>query len=156
MKHGKLPEFIRCEAFIDCKRIPGGDRHSFLDLPTGKYKLTQHDNIQSLCLHMKKWRRSRDGCASQYQGKKSFRGQQIMSARHQMECKDTRNPAKQGKDIADGEGHAVGGMVENEFNDDYRDGKQNLVRHLYSKHPQPNTERRTRYYGMRGLYVLTR
>ena len=40
IKHGRLPEFSRCEAFINGKRIPGGDRHGFPDLPTVKFKLT--------------------------------------------------------------------------------------------------------------------
>ena len=79
-----------------------------------------------------------------------------MSAHHQMECKDTQNPAKHGKDIADGEDHAVDGMVKNAFNNNNRDGTQNLVHHLASTHPRPNTERQTRYYGMRGLYTSTR
>ena len=34
-----------------------------------------------------------------------------MSARHQEECEDTGNPEKHMKDIADGGGHAVNGMV---------------------------------------------
>ena len=60
---------------------------------------------------MKIWRRIRDGFAAQYQGKKSFRGWKTMSAHHQMECEDTGNPEKHTKDIADGGGHAVDGMV---------------------------------------------
>ena len=72
MKHGRLPEFSRCETFIDDKRITGGDRQSSPYLPTDKFKLTEHDNIQPLCPHMKIWHRSRYGCAAQYQGKNSF------------------------------------------------------------------------------------
>ena len=36
MKHGKLPENSKCEAFLDGKRVPGGDRTGFPDLPEGK------------------------------------------------------------------------------------------------------------------------
>ena len=68
---------------------------------------------------MKIWRRIRDGFAAQYQGKKLFRGWKTMSAHHQMECKDTGNPEKHMKDIADGGGHAVCGMVKNAFKNDY-------------------------------------
>ena len=35
-----------------------------------------------------------------------------------------------GKDIADGDGSAVSGMVRSSFQDDYGKGTQNLVRHL--------------------------
>ena len=45
-----------------------------------------------------------------------------MSARHKIECKDTQKPEKHRKDIADGDGHTVDGMVKNSFNDNYRDG----------------------------------
>ena len=69
-----------------------------------------------------------------------------MKARHGFECEDKRKPSKHGKDIADGDAHAVGGMVKRSFNDDYGKGTQNLVRHLAYKYPAPKMERRTRYY----------
>ena len=39
MKHGKLPDNSKCEAFLDGKRVPGGDRTGFPDLPEGKLSL---------------------------------------------------------------------------------------------------------------------
>jgi hypothetical protein len=60
-----------------------------------------------------------------------------------------------GKAVDDGDGSAVSGMVRCSFHDDYGDGTQNLVRHLAYKYPRPNLERRTRYYGERGLYATT-
>ena len=42
-----------------------------------------------------------------------------------------------GKDIADGDGSAVSGVVKSSFYDDYRKGTQNIVRHLaYNIHCQ--------------------
>ena len=61
-----------------------------------------------------------------------------------------------GKDIADGDGQALGGMVKGSFNDDYGPGSQNLVRHLAHKHPRPKTEQDTRYFGTKGFYATTR
>jgi len=54
-----------------------------------------------------------------------------------------------GKDVADGEGMAVKGMVKNSFHDYYGEETQNLVRHLAYKYPRPNIERLTRYCGER-------
>ena len=48
VKRGRLPEFSRCEAFIDGKRIPRGERNGFPYLPTGKFKLTEHEKLQTL------------------------------------------------------------------------------------------------------------
>ena len=118
-------------------------------------RLTEWEHLPPLKGNAKRWRRSRDGCAGQYQGKKSFRGWQTMKARHGIEFEDTRKPSKHGKDIADGDGQVVGGMVKRSFNDDYGKGTQNLVRHLASKFKAPKTKRKTRYYGMKGLYSTT-
>ena len=107
-------------------------------------KLTEYDNLEPLKENIQRWRRSRDGCAAQYQGRSQFRGWQTMKARHGFECEDKRKPSKHGKDIADGDAHAVGGMVKRSFNDDYGKGTQNLVRHLAYKYPAPKMERRTR------------
>jgi hypothetical protein len=105
---------------------------------------------------VKRWRRSRDGCAAQYQGKGAFFGWQSMMSRHGIECEDRRKISMHGKDIADGDGAAVKGMVKKSFNDNYDGGSQNLVRHLASKFKSPRTERRTRYYGERGWYATTK
>ena len=51
-----------------------------------------------------------------------------------MECEVTQKPSKLEKGIADGDGHAVGYMIKNVFNENYGDGAQNLVRLLASKH----------------------
>ena len=72
-----------------------------------------------------------------------------------MECEDTRKPAKHGKDIVDGGGHVVQYMVKKLFKDNYGDGTQNMVCHLGSKYPRPNTASQTRYFGMRGFYAST-
>ena len=61
-----------------------------------------------------------------------------------------------GRDITDGDGSAVSGMVKKYVYDNYRKGTQNLVHHLAHKYPQPKTECHTYYFGERGLYVLTR
>ena len=63
--------------------------------------------------------------------------------------------AKHGKDIADGDGQALGGMVKGSFKDDYGLGSQSLVRHLAHKHPRPKTERHTIYFGTKGFYATT-
>ena len=122
------------------------------DPVTFKGRLTEWENLEPLKANAKRWRRSRDGCAAQYQGRKSFQGWQTMKTRHDIECKDKRKPSKHGKDIADGDAQAVGGMVKRSFNDDYGEGTQNLVRHLASKYPAPKGDRKTRYYGRKGLY----
>ena len=152
-KHGKLPEESRCEAFLDGKRIPGGDRTGFPDLPDSK--LSEWEEMPPLYPDARRWRRSRDGCAAQYQGKTAFRGWQTMNARHGLICEDRRKVTMHGKDVADGDGSAVSGMVRSSFKDDYGSGTQNLVRHLAFKYRRPNVERRTRYYGGRGLYATT-
>ncbi len=61
-----------------------------------------------------------------------------------------------GKDIADGDGSAVKGMVKNLFNDNYDGGSQNLVRHLAQKYQSPRSDRRTRHYGDKGWYASTK
>ena len=73
-----------------------------------------------------------------------------------MECNNRRKVTMHRKDIADGDGSAVSGMVKGSFQDEYGKGTQNLVHHLAYKYPQLNTERRTRYYGVKGLYTTTR
>ena len=78
-----------------------------------------------------------------------------MKACHGLECEDERKPSNNGKDIADGDGQALKGMVKRSYNDDYGPGTQNLVRHLVAKYPHPKVERKTRYYGMKGLYSVT-
>ena len=155
IKHGKLPAESKCEAFLERKRIPGGNRTGYPALPQDK--LSEWEPMEPLFMDVKRWRRSRDGCAAQYQGKSAFRGWQTMVARHDgMECEDRRKVTMHGKDIADGDGSAVSGMVKGSFKDDYGSGTQNLVRHLAWKHPRPNTARRTRYYGKRGLYASSK
>lgn len=155
VRHGKLPDNSRCEAFLDRKRIPGGDRTGFPCLPNDK--LCDVDRMSPLHEMAKRYRRSRDGCTAQYQGKAAFRGFQTMNARHNgLENEDMRKRPHHGKDIADGDTAAAGGMVASSFHDDYGGGTQNLVRHLAFKYPCPNIERRTRYYGARGLYATTR
>ena len=153
VKYGKLPDESRCEAFLERKRIKGGNRDNLSALPTG---LSEWESDIPLYKEITRWRRSRDGCAAQYQGKGAFRGWQTMTARHGIICEDRRKVTMHGKDLADGDGSAVSGMVKGSFNDNYGGGTQNLVRHLASKYPQPNVERRTRYYGMKGLYATTR
>ena len=78
-----------------------------------------------------------------------------MKACHGLECEDKRKPSNHGKDIADGDGQTLKGMVKRSYNDDYGPGTQNLVRHLAAKYPCPKVERKTRYYGMKGLYSVT-
>ena len=36
VKKGRLPDSSKCEAFLDRKRIPGGDRTGFPELPEGE------------------------------------------------------------------------------------------------------------------------
>ena len=154
IKHGILPDNVKCEAFLGRKRIPGGDRMSFPSLDGDK--LDEWENMPPLYPQVKRWRRSRDGCAAQYQGKGAFLGWQTMMARHGIICEDRRKISMHGKDIADGDGSAVSGMVRSSFQDDYGKGTQNLVRHLAYKYPMPNLERRNRYYGEKGLYATTK
>ena len=78
-----------------------------------------------------------------------------MKARTSINSEDKRKRSRHGKDIADGDAQVVGGIVKRSYNDDYGKGTQNLVRHLASKNPYPKTERKTRYYGMKGLYSTT-
>ena len=152
MKTGKLPVGSKCEAFYCGKRIEGGDRTGFPPLPD---KLNEWTDMEPLYSDLRRWRRSRDGCAAQYQGKGAFLGWQTMKARHSIECEDRRKITMHGKDVADGDGSAVSGMVRNSFKDDYGSGSQNLVRHLAHKHPTPKSERRTRYFGQKGYYATT-
>ena len=154
VKNGRIPDGIKCEAFLDGKRLPGGDQSDFPELPEGK--LSEWESDQPLYPQVQRWRRSRDGCAAQYQGKGAFRGWQTMQARHGIVCEDRRKVTMHGKDVADGDGAAVSGKVRKSFNDDYGSGSQNLVRHLASKYPLANVERQTRYYGFKGLYSTTR
>ena len=113
---------------MDGKRIPGGVRDGFPDLPDKK--LFEWEHKVPLYPQVKRWRCSRDGCAAQYQGKAAFRGWQTMQARHGIICEDQRKPSMHGKDLADGDSAAVDGKVRKSFNDDYGGGTQNLVRHL--------------------------
>ena len=154
IKKGQLPEDSKCEAFIERKRVPGGIRDGFPSLREGM--LFDCDSMEPLYSRVKRWRRSRDGCGAQYQGKGAFRAWQTMKARHGMDFEDKRKRAMHGKDVADGDGSAVSGMVKNSFHDDYGSGTQNLVRHLAHKYPRPNLERRNRYFGDRGLYATTK
>ena len=79
-----------------------------------------------------------------------------MTARHNIIREDRHKVSMHGKDIADGDGSAVSGMVKKSCYDNYGKGTQNLVCHLAHKYPQPKTERHTRYFGERGLYASTR
>lgn len=79
-----------------------------------------------------------------------------MTARHQMICEDRRKVSNHGKDIGDGEGATVSKMVRNCINHDYGPGSLNIVRQLAMKHPFPNKEHCTRYFGFRGIYATTR
>ena len=154
VKKGELPSNSKCEAFLYRKRIPGGDRSGFPDLPEDK--LSEWDSMSPLYEDVKRWRRSRDGCAAQYQGKGAFVGYQTITARHGIVCEDCRKVTMHGKDKSDGAGSTVNGMVKGSFHDDYGKGTQNLVWHLVYKHPRPNTDRQTRYFGQRGIYAATK
>ncbi len=156
IKHGKLPDDSRCEAFTERLRIPGGVRTGFPPLPEGDDMLADCNMMDPLFPEVKRWRRSRDGCAGQFQGKGAFRGWQTMRARHGIVFEDRRKITMHGKDVADGDGSAVSGMVKKSFHDDYGKGTQNLVRHLAQKYPRPNIERQTRYFGEKGLYATTK
>lgn len=87
VKEGKLPDDTKCEAFIGGMRIPGGDRSNFPNLPDGLREQLEPEPLFSQC---KRWRKSRDGCRAQYQGRGAFIGWQTMARRHQMECEDER------------------------------------------------------------------
>jgi len=63
VKHGELPANCKCEAFLDGKRLPGGDRTGLPDLPD---HLSEWETKQPLFPQAKRLRRSRDGCAAQY------------------------------------------------------------------------------------------
>ena len=63
-----------------------------------------------------------------------------MMACHTIECEDRRKVTMHGKDIANGDGLAVSGMVKSSFYDNYGNGTQNLVWHLAFKYPQPNKD----------------
>ena len=129
MKTGELPDGSKCEAFINGKRVPGGDRSSHPPLPTEK--LPDCENMVVLCdcesmdpLYpgMKRFYRSRDGCACQYQGNGVFCFFQTMTARHGVVCEDRRKVTMHGKDIVDGDGSDVSGMVRKSFYDNYGKG----------------------------------
>ena len=79
-----------------------------------------------------------------------------MNQRHGITCEDRKKVTMHGKDIADGDGSAVSGMVRKSFKDDYGSGTRNLVRHLAYAYPGPDTKRHTRYFGERGLYASTK
>ena len=102
-------------------RIPGGSRDGCLDLPEGG-KLSDLETPHPLYSEVRRWRQSRDGCAAQYQGKAAFTGWQTMKSRHDIECKDRRQVTMHGREMADGDGSAMKGMVERSFNDDYGEG----------------------------------
>ena len=48
-----------------------------------------------------------------------------MKSGHGLECEDRCKMSMHRKDIADGDGSAVKGMVKNSFDDDYGEGTQN-------------------------------
>ena len=138
-QNGAILKFTKCEAFMEMKRIPGGGRAGFLELPIGELKdesswisfnihsisiskscfnskpmvsafllgklnilegrLSEWGHLEPLKRNIKRWRRSRDGCAGQYQGKGAFVGWKAMKARHRLECKDKQKPSNRGKDI---------------------------------------------------------
>ena len=50
-----------------------------------------------------------------------------MSTRHCIVCEDRHKVIMHGKDVADGDGSAVSGMVKGSFRDDYRGKTQDLV-----------------------------
>ena len=124
--HGKLPDNSKCEAFLDRKRIPGGDRTDFPCLPCNK--LSDVEVMLSLYEEAERYRRICDGCYAQYQGKGAFRGMQTMNARHDgLNSEDFRQrPHHREKNRADAAVAAVGGMVRNSSHDNYGEGAQNL------------------------------
>ena len=78
-------------------------------IPEGK--LSEWEAMEPLFEGAKRWRRSRDGCGAQYQGKSAFRGWQTMQSCHGIDCEDWHKVTMHGKDIADGDGSAVSGML---------------------------------------------
>ena len=84
VKDGRIPDGVKCEAFLDGKRLPGGDKSDFPEPPEGKLSIWESD--QPLYSHVRRWRSSRDGCAAQYQGNGAFRGWQTMQAQHVTLC----------------------------------------------------------------------
>ena len=96
IKYGKIPDDIHCEAFLERKRIPGGIRTEFPGLPEG---LTEWTLLTPIFPEVKRWRRNRDGCAAQYQGKKAFMGWQTMRARHGLDFEDRQKIARHRKDM---------------------------------------------------------
>ena len=131
LKHGTVPKNSKCEALQDGKRIPGGIREGFPVLPLDK--LFEFESCPPLYPNIKRFCQSRDGCAAQFQGKGDFFEWQTMAARHGIPCKDRRKGSMHGKDVIDGDGSVVSGMVNGSFSDDYGEGTQNLVRHLAYK-----------------------
>ena len=96
LRHGKLPDNSKCEAFLDRKRIPGGDRTDFPCLPCDK--LSDVEVMLPLYEEAERFRRIRDGCYAQYQGKGAFRGMQTMNARHDgLNSEDLRQRPHHGK-----------------------------------------------------------
>ena len=53
IKDGELPEDSRCEAFLERKRIPGGNRTGFPDLPDEK--LSEWEEMPPLFPDVKRW-----------------------------------------------------------------------------------------------------
>ena len=152
LKEGKLPDNCKCEAFIDKKRVPGGDRSSHPPLPDDPDGLSDVVSLEPLFEHVRRWRRWRDGCRGQYQGRNAFLAWQRMTAKHGFPFEDCRNPADHGKSRSDGQGHVAGANIANSFDDNYGDGTQNLVRHLAKKYPRPIRGQRA---GPSGLYSPT-
>jgi hypothetical protein len=67
------------------------------------------------------------------------------------------NPSKHGKCLADGATMVQKGFIKGAAHDDYGDGTQALVRHLATKHPGPNSQRKARHFkGDGGLFCATR
>ena len=91
--------------------------------PLGKFnilegRLSKWDHLEPLNRNVKWWRRSRDGCAGQYQGKGAFRRWQMMKACHGLQSKDKQKPANHDKDRANGGAQTLGGMVKRSYTDD--------------------------------------
>ena len=62
VKNGRIPDGIKCEAFLDGKRLPGGDQSDFPELPEGK--LSEWESDQPLYSQVLRWMRrpiSREG-----------------------------------------------------------------------------------------------
>ena len=67
IKEGKLPDDSKCEAFLNMRRIPGGNMNGCPELPEGG-KLSDLESLEPLYGEAQRWRQSHDGCATQYQG----------------------------------------------------------------------------------------